>query len=245
MRLCSAGINYLLIGALPVLFTGCPRSDGFENHLDEAIELYEVRMALYAEMTGGESDRLFDLLMTTEKAVKPVARYIDWRATPFISDGIPIVVDDFVSMDSAGDVYDPIEPAGELSDELKEELRELMSSFHRLKKDDFQGIADASYNGLLTVHELETQYRVHLPMMRHVIESIGFGALHAIQYSAVSDGETIGVSRELVSTQILGLGELIIVLECMANKVHQKGVGVLINDLPNIPFVEEYEQGRR
>ncbi|MCC6696240.1 MAG: hypothetical protein IT365_11475 [Candidatus Hydrogenedentes bacterium] len=240
MRFSVKTVSGLIIGAIPVL-TGCPRDDGFENHLDEAIELYGVRKVQYAEMTAGRSDALFDLLMATEKAVKPIARYIDWRATPFIDDGIPIVVNDFVSMAAAGDIHDPIEPVMEIPEPLVAEIRELIAAFHSIEKTDVPGIANAAYNGVLKVSEWEARYQVQLPMLRHVIESIGYGALHAVQYSAMSGGETDDVAREFLSTQILGLGEPTIVFDSLANEIHQQGVGVLVNDLPCIPFVEEYE----
>lgn len=234
--------GWLVLCTLPAILGGCPRDDGFENHLNEAIELYEARKVEYAAMTNGQSDRLFDLLMSTEKAIKPVARVIDWRATPFIERGIPVVENDFVPMDTARDTHDPVEPAMEFPDELKDEVRELMDSFHDIPKDDFENVAAKCYAALQTVSELETYYHVHLPMVRHVIESIGLAALHAIDYSAMSGGQTDDLSRDFVSTQILGLNELIITFEGLANSCHQQGVGVLVNDLPGIPFVEEYEQ---
>jgi len=130
----------------------------------------------------------------------------------------------------------------DISGELQNEIRELMSSFHCNEKDDFQGIADISYVALLEVSGLESRYQVYLPMLRHVIESIGLGALHAIHYSAMSLGETRDLSQEFMSTQILGLNELIITFDCLANEVHQLGIGVLVNDLPDIPFMGEYAQ---
>jgi len=241
VRLQSIRLNCLWICTASIFLMGCPRDDGFEKHLDEAIELYEVRQELYADMTGHESDQLFNLLITTEKAIKPVARYIDSRATPFINDGIRIVVDDFVSLDSAGEIDDPVEPVLDIPEDLKDEMRDLILSFYLLEMDDFPGVATHCYEGLLKVSELETLYQVHLAMLRHVIESIGLGALHSIDYAAVSGGETAALSQEFVSIQILGLNELIVIFDCLANEIHQQGVGVLVNDLPHIPFIAEYE----
>ncbi|MBM3266572.1 MAG: hypothetical protein FJZ01_02900 [Candidatus Sericytochromatia bacterium] len=82
-------------------------------------------------------------------------------------------------------------------------------------------------------------------MCRHIVESLGLGAVTAISCAARSDGATVGLSRDLIAIQLLALGGAVDT-DTQAQALHARGIGILVNDLPSIPFLERWAavQGR-
>jgi hypothetical protein len=225
-----------------LMLSGCKRVDnGMEQHLIDAIDLYSERMVSYAEVTNGKSDKLFNRLLLLERLSLGMSRVFDMRAYPFAQRGIPIVTADFVSMDDNLGFGAPLLPARPLDashlDLIEEKAAEL-SSFNC----DFDQVARKSADILYWIDAFEAEHTVYLALFRHMVESIGMSALHAIDYSVQSGGETEKLSCDLVKFQIATIKTpQLIWLEREANTLHQVGVGILVNDLPHIPFLAEYE----
>mmetsp|Transcript_18559 Transcript_18559/g.31048 ORF Transcript_18559/g.31048 Transcript_18559/m.31048 type:complete len:163 (+) Transcript_18559:434-922(+) len=102
-------------------------------------------------------------------------------------------------------------------------------------------VANASAVALYALWELEMSLNVYFAMSRHLVESMGFAALHGLYH----DCKTYGAARHLVQTLVMGHRLLLSWVDVArvdqrANMIHQGGVGVLVNDLPDIPFLEEY-----
>lgn len=242
----SASLNTLLrftlILSATVSLYGCKKEVGFEAHLDEAIELYEHRKEIYSSLSQGKSDALFFTLITAEKLLKPMARGYDWRANRFNRQGIPIIEADFVSMDSVFDPEAPLAPAVAFTDADRDFMKEIMDSFSPFKNSgDFIGLAAHAVQTLEHIEIYEQERQIYFQMLKHVVESIGFGALHAHQYRCQTNGETDDLANDFLNLQITGLNEMIVFLDKKANELHQMGIGVLVNDLPTIPVVAEFE----
>ena len=67
----------------------------------DAIALNEARAPLYAVLSGGASVAISRQLILTERALLPVARWFDRRASVWERAGIPILEDVFVPMETA------------------------------------------------------------------------------------------------------------------------------------------------
>ncbi|MCU0663832.1 MAG: hypothetical protein MUC50_16075 [Myxococcota bacterium] len=216
---------------------------GFEAHLLEAIAINEERKILYSERTGGQSELLSDLLIGSENALLPLARELDAAAEPFQEAGIPIISADFVPMSEIAPSDTPPKHRGELTASIKNEAAALIAPLAKLNPADFEAVCAAAEQALSSLEELEELHDVHLAMTRHLLESAAYAALHAIEYERLSDGATKELSRRLVAEQLIApsrdaLGPM---ADQMANSAHQLGVGIIVNDVPAIPFLAEYK----
>lgn len=216
-------------------------NDGMEKHLEDAIELYSERQALYRQLTAGRSDALFKKLIASEQISLGVARYFDTKAFAFNRQGIPIVEADFIPMEHNLGFGVPIAKAKPLNGELQKQVRAALQKI-KLSRNNFRSLANQCHETLSWINTFENQHQIYLPMIRHIIESIGFAALHAETFSTQSAGATVSLSRKLVLIQILAMRYLnLLSYDVAANEFHQQGIGILINDLPHIPFLEEYK----
>ena len=234
---------FTLLLMLMVLNTGCRKIDGFEQHLRDAIVIYKERSTLYSAMTNGKSKNIFSQLIVSEMALLPVARLYDLRAIPFIDKGIPIIKNDFVSMEGNKGFEYPFTPALLMTGSMEGDAQAVLDELLSVDKQNLMSVAQASFDALNKIHQLEDDNQVYFPMTKHFLESLGFGSLHAIYYQCQSDGETFTLARDFAKLQLLAIkyGKSIS-LDKRANVLHQQGVGILVNDLPDIPFLDEYIQ---
>ena len=227
-----------------VLLSGCV--DGFEQHLKDAIELYQQRKDQYAQQTDGASDALFEKLITTETLLLPVAATFDARAIPFVKQGVMIIADDFVPMeDNLGFNY-PLANAAAFDHQLQHQAKQLLKPLNDTPADDAIAISAAVNKTLLAIKDFEQQQQVYLPMTKHLVESLGFGALHSLYYRCDSNNRSYRLGQDLMLLQAMAirLGNPLS-YDIEANVFHQQGIGILVNDLPYIPFLEHYERYQR
>ncbi len=217
----------------------------FVKHIKEAIDLNRARAEYYSLKTGGESKAVSNRLILLEKVSLPLAAGIDLMAASFNKKTIPVVDADFVSMDGVAPaekppLYKNIAPAGTV---LKMRLlnNALDNSVKKaVKTADFTKICEACHNYLLSVEEIERTAGCHFALSKHIGESLGFAALNAPQYAKQSDGKTIGLSKLFIRVQSLIL-PFCVAIDARAHKCHALGAGILVNDVPHIPFKEKWE----
>ena len=232
--------KFLLL-CLSILLTGCV--EGFEQHLKDAIEIYSERQLQYADQSDGATDELFNKLIAAETLVLPLAATIDARAIPFVQDGIMIIAGDFVPMaDNLGFDY-PMIVADKLTPALIDEAQEIIDRLNTINTHDAFSLTEAVNTSLLSINDFELANNVYLPMTKHLIESLGFGSLHSLYYRCESQEKTYNLGQDLIFIQTLAitLGNPLS-YDKEANKFHQQGIGILVNDLPHIPFLKEYQQ---
>ncbi|MFZ5480178.1 MAG: hypothetical protein ACOZNI_25670 [Myxococcota bacterium] len=215
--------------------------EGFWAHLRAAIALNTERQPIYEEMTGGASGELSEILISTERLLEPTAKDFDARAAPFHEEGIYVVAGDFVPMDDVLDVHTSPTWGGDWTDALAGELAEAVAGLAAANPADFDGVCAEALVALERLDSLEATHGVHLAMTRHSIESVAYAALHAPGYAEASGGRTTELSRDLVDTQLEAV-RLHVPEEFdeRAAPIHALGAGILVNDVPRIPFVEEY-----
>jgi hypothetical protein len=222
-----------------VLFTGSAQT-GMEQHLRDAIVLNTERRARYASVTEGRSDGLFRRLILSEQALLPLARLIDASAAPFVGEGIPVVQADFVPMDRVAPFGTPVPPTRAMSEDDMVAVRALLRRVYRDSGGGLEATVQTCAEALEELRLIEREAELSFSMCRHLIESLGYAALHGLEHNRASDGETARLVSVLVGLQRLGLVTLDPVgIDQQANVFHQQGLGIIANEMPLIPFEEE------
>jgi hypothetical protein len=218
---------------------------GFEAHLLEAIAINEDRKVFYSERTDGQSEVLSNLLISSEYSLLPLARELDEAAAPFQEAGIPIVSADFVSMSDIAPRETPPVRRGVLTDSIKAEAAAILAPLAELDPSDFQAVCDAAEQALHSLENLQEKYDVHLAMTLHMLESAAYAALNALEYEGLSDGATKELSTRLVAEQLIAPSRDAIgpMVDQMANRLHRLGIGIIVNDVPPIPFLSNRSFG--
>lgn len=216
---------------------------GFRTHLVDAIRLNTARMPLYMERTAGRSRGLSEELISTERLCLPLAAYFDWRGKYFERAGLPVVSGSFVPMDTAAadapTVYSGQADATAVSyaDTLLRDLgRQTRAA---LRNADFAAVAQACEEALLALDRVERDSLGHFAMSKHLVESLGLGALNGLECAHRSSGRTTALAHDLVWIQVLALGKAADA-DRRAQELHAMGAGILVNDMPAIPFLERW-----
>lgn len=215
----------------------------FHQHLTEAIALNRARRPIYAAMTGGGSRRCSAWLIALEGLLLPAARLVDGRAARFNRVGLPVVQDDFVSMEKVRPSGMPPRYTGRMTSRERRQVARQLRAWRAqlcqcLWNDDLQAACRRTAAVLAALERFERRRQVHLAMSRHLLESAGYAALHGLGYARRSGGRTRGLTWTLVIGHAL-LAPLAVRLDHEAQRSHQRGVGLLVNDVPAIPFPGE------
>lgn len=221
------------------------QKNAFYLHLKEAIQINQQRKPWYRQQTQGKSAAVSRLLIMSEKMSLPIALYFDWRARKLNQQGIAVVAQDFVPMD---DILPPDTPPLYIQQANPAHIKvaqKLVKDFNRqvktaLKNYDFGAACAATKDVLQQVEQLEHHAQAHFAMLKHLLESVGFAAVNAIEYTQQSQGASRKLSSQLVSIQLTGL-PIAVKVDARAQKIHQLGVGIVVNDVPPIPFLGQWK----
>ena len=178
------------------------------------------------------------MLIRAEYLCLPFAVVFDRRGRRFNEAGIPIIQDDFVSMEAIGDPRDPPTYAncagrGEF-EAVRAELNEYTRCLrHSARTFDFEQAARDTARMLTAVAERETRCEAHFAMVRHLLESIGLAAVNSFRFAELSGGRTRRLSRNLLMFQTRGV-RISVALDRRAQEAHALGAGIIVNDVPPI-----------
>ena len=225
-----------------------PLEEGFAQHLKDAMALNRSRRDVYDRLSGGGTRSLSNKLIMLETLTLPAAYALDLWAKRFQKQGIPMMQVDFVSMQDVRSPFAPPRWRGVASDKDAAEVEGWLKAYRHtigqvVGKNDFAAIAEASHELLKRLEATEQAKQTNWAMTKHLIESLGLAAMNAIDHAARSDGETLTLSRTFLRFQSLGLMGSVSV-DRKAQTFHQKGIGIVVNDMPVIPFVERWEARR-
>lgn len=217
----------------------------FTQHLLDAIEINRERTAYYAGVTKNRSRKLSHLLVFSERLCLPLARYFDKKARPFNELGIGVVQDDFVPMEGILAPNTPPLYTGLVSTGEWKDCKRLLSAYQRdarvaNKAADFARICELTVKSLHAFEEREKNLGAHFTMVKHVLESVGLAALNARHWASLSDGATCQLSQRLIYVQVRPI-VLLLIYDKFAQPLHGEGCGILVNDIPPIPFLERLE----
>lgn len=216
---------------------------GLYEHLYEAITSHEKRMPYYASITQGKSDPIFKKIAFMQRMNLPIAWYIDLQARKFQKDGIPIIIGDLESMATIPPKEKKPKYRGVICSQTFSEIRIHLRDYQKkalklVKSGKFAEVAAETLKMVNYVRHMEKQHQAHLAMTVHMLDSVGYTSLHAAKYQAASHGKTDNLARQFLTIQILPLQECLPTDE-KAQKIHKLGAGVIVNDVPDIPFLQE------
>lgn len=222
-----------------------PLEEGFAQHLKDAIALNRSRRDVYDRLSGGESRALSNRVILLEQLTLPAAHALDLWAKRYQKQGIPVMQEDFVPMQDVRSPFAPPRFRGVASASEAAAVDARLDAYRKtlsqaLNRNDFTAIAEASYALLEALEATETETRTHWAMTKHLVESLGLAAMNAIGHAERSGGETQRLSRTLIRFQSLGLMGSVSI-DRKAQAFHQRGIGIVVNDVPSIPFAERWK----
>jgi hypothetical protein len=208
----------------------------FASHIREAITINKKRRKIYASLTAGKTRFLSNTLIGLEYAVLPIAWYFDARARKYNKNGIRIILDDFVEM-HVKPANNLIHYRNEFTDDLYHLLMpQIKNCLVELKKCiSLSEIIKTSERLYKLVIESQKEYQVHLAMTLHLLESTLLIAYNGIKYSEQSHGKTETLTLQLIRSHLFAL-RFAVRFDKKANVFHREGVGIVVNDLPNIKY---------
>lgn len=215
------------------------QGQGFAHHLTEAIELNRAREPLHAARSEGASRPVSRRLVFLERLVRPFAWLTDRQARKWNERGVGIVRDDFMPMAGAAAVDRPVRYTGQMSAEQERQVKERLKAYRDQVNDladrrDFAGAARRTEAELRALEALERAWGCHLAMSIHVVEQVGFAAANVVRY-VQQEPEVAGFARKFIRRLTWGLPESP-ELDRKAQAAHARGAGVIVNDVPPIPF---------
>lgn len=217
----------------------------FVRHLRDAIAINEQRRPRYEARTGGASRALSRRLVLFERVALPWAWWIDQRAKKWNRRGVMIVAGDFVSMQGVRADAAPPTRTGQATDEQLDAVTRRVKAFRTasgeaLDAGRFDEAARLAHELLRDLDASEAAWSCHFAMTRHVVEQVGYAALNAITWRAMTRGETDGLARSFVKGLRFGLVSSVDI-DRRAQANHALGAGIIVNDVPEIPLAASYE----
>ncbi len=216
----------------------------FYRHVLGGLRVFRERGGVYERLSQGASRKITRRVMLFQRVFLPLAWLVDRRAHRFQRRGIPIIKADLMPVAGLPDPETPPKWRGRLAPDpakrLAAELGAFKSLFRaRVKTADFAGAAAAAHRTLRLVRDLESREGCHLAMTAHFLESLGLCALHADRYARESGGGTLPLSKAFLNVQLFPFGGTLAV-DLEGQSLHARGIGILVNDVPAIPFEQEY-----
>lgn len=217
-----------------------PAEKPFSGHVKEAIKINKARAKFYASISSGETGKLSKLYTSLEYCLLPLAAIFDKWGQHYQKMGIPVLLNDFVSMTLIPDAQTQLVRTGKLNAEsvkcFKDTLRCYQKNvFAAAARKDFVQIQIATVQALHSLRQLELQNNCNLSLSIHFTESIGLAARNADLLSRKFMKKTDNFYRAFIVLQTAGI-RLFSTVDLQAQAFHQAGIGIITNDLPPINF---------
>ncbi len=216
--------------------------DSFEAHLRDAIAQNLNRRPVYVRSGGMRAWTILSLQILAERASLPTARRWDREAKVFQAEGVPILQAELAQMSDAPDINSTIAdcaaPDRAVARALKDEIRGYGCKLRQpIDKHDLKSIDEITRDLWNRLQKRQLAARLHAPLLIHVLESLGAFARHGREFGHRTDGRSVPLSLKIIKghAQVLRLA---LWLDIRAWPLHHLGIGLLINDLPPIPFPE-------
>ncbi len=209
----------------------------FEHHLRDAIALNLERAPLYAALSGGASRRISRRLILAERALLPVARWFDRRASPYHEAGVPLLEALFEPMSTAP----AFAPAPHLEIPAPERTQAgglRPAAVRRTIRLAYRG---GSFGGAAAVLAGELALLTSSPatdcLVRHLLESAERVASLAPQLIHLATERGLASPHRLLA-QLLWLHlwglDAAASVDALARPLQLRGIAILAQDLPPI-----------
>ena len=209
----------------------------FSKHLTEAIHVNKLRRQYYSIRTNGRSLLLSNLLILLEYLTYPIAYYFDWRGLAYQRRGVPLFTSEFLPMDIVSKKHSPLYTSS-FGLSTRKELNQLIENFKNNINsnptlENLKAISQCSMRLIHNIKKVQLKNTVHLSMTLHLAESIYLVASKGILHAKLCNQASIPLSMQLIQIHSIALKSAI-KLDQLANRCHQQGVGILVNDLPTL-----------
>ena len=207
----------------------------FSAHIKEAIAINRKRKPLYASITCGKSKKLSNLIIFLQYCLLPVAKIFDRIGSKHNRKEIPIIANDFVSLENLPSHTQPVKRKNIADTDTFETIQGRLTLFAKNihKKTPFEEIFTKTHNELVFIKQVEDALSSNFSLLKHLLESICFISRNSISYERKSNGATSSLSYRLILLHILFLRKILFI-DRWAQKFHQEDVGILVNDMPSI-----------
>ena len=212
------------------------------KHLIEAIWINFVRSFFYAYHSRGYSLPLSWFLIFAELVSIPTSILMDVWFLIVTGRSLDEI---FVPMHNIKSVSTPPLYTRKMPRELYQEFHRRFyqyfgQSWRRMRNAQFVEMVHETKALLEQVHAAEASVQCHMEMSRHLLESVGLTLFRA----SVEKREK---GRGRLFFSFLIAAHLICIVPCIyidawATKIHHRGLGILVNDVPPIPFLAELKQ---
>ncbi|MBF0548487.1 MAG: hypothetical protein HQM08_28890 [Candidatus Riflebacteria bacterium] len=221
-----------------------PAIDGkLTQHMKDSMRINAERKPYYAKKSNNATIQLSDRMISIGKTGLMIGSKIDRWGEKFNRQGIPIIQNDVVSMSTipAMDTL-PIRK-GVLTPEQQKDVKAQIfdfqtSMFTMILSKDFQNISLLASQFLKKIKAFEEVNSCNLTMVRHLVESVGYIALHSIDYDKQSKGATRRLSQSFLLVHLVSL-RYAPDIDFQAQPFHKLGIGIVLNEIPQIPFEKE------
>ena len=209
--------------------------NGFEGHLLEAIEVNSQRKPLYSKLTGGASESISRKLIRTEKYLLPFARILDRRSQFYRQYGIPVLINEFVSMDAISRMQEFPDPVREMPTALLREYSGwgLLGRFLSQRNRSLEEIGEVAGEELKILEAAPSFFC----MARHFLESIRrvahYGVIHEQEASVRKVSSPVKITKRVLLLHYFGL-PFAVSLDRSAAPIQAQGVSIICNDVPSI-----------
>ncbi len=220
--------------------TAVPLEKHFSGHVKEAIKVNRERAKFYAELSNGETKGLSKLYTSMEYALLPVAAIFDRWGRHLNLKGIPVLANDFVPMSAIKPAATKPLNTGALDRDGRKAFRKTLDAFQSrvfaaASRKDFLQVQMAAIEALTSLRQLEAKYACNLALSVHFVESIGLAGRNADNLSRSFAGRSDNFYRAFIIAQNAGI-KMFSIIDIKAQRFHGQGIGIIVNDLPAIPF---------
>ena len=214
----------------------------FAGHVKEAIVINKERAKYYAMRSNGVTSKLSTEFTRLEYALLPVATIFDRWARSLQQKGLAVMQNDFVSMNDIPDADTCPANMGLLNANGIKAFKNILKDFRRqayraAAKKDFISVQIHAISALHALKALQQKHHCNLTLSIHLVESIGLAAQNAdkLMQQHKNSHQIACFYRALTLSQIFG-SRLFADIDLKAQPFHQAGIGIIVNDLPRIPF---------
>ena len=164
-KIISLGLLALTL-TMPVAWSRGPVTKNcFENHLSESITVNQKVKKSYGIQSQGESDKVYRLLIASEKMSLLAAKYFDLKAKKYQDQGMDLLCQEFMEMES----QNKLTSSGKIENYQKMNWRK---HYQKIKESIETKKSHAIKKAALSVlSELNQQPNYHC-FSRHMVESI-------------------------------------------------------------------------
>jgi hypothetical protein len=218
-----------------------PHWGALERHIREALYINTCRLPLYSQVSQGKTEPLSRKLMRYQKLSIFSAHWMDRYARKFQKHGIPIMQEDYVSMEATPEFCERFQ--GEpprLSDLPRPDVSALVRDLKRARaQDDFAYARELLRKALAEVHSPQG----FLCAYRHLLESLLRISTLAEQHERLAREKGAPSPRKF--SWFLYWGHLPLLKSTLgfdfeAAPIQAAGIPFLANDFPPVPAESEF-----